>query len=231
MSQKPPGCIDVLYAVESMPGDHNRDFPVVAPLGWEDWGHDRPYPFASIIMVEPNQIMATKPHQAIQVTSDGNGLSYSEGVFAISDRYPLIVAKEPLPELLIFLRRMKKSLRPLQTVKKHQKPWIHVKNWHQQDIVFEPKHKRLDAADAYEVIHRWGGWERTKKSWRDRMNEMSRDFNYEDLDSRDRAENGFQKFCNDMGLNDGDGKDFQKPLEVLHTAIAIAREVANRSRS
>ena len=225
MSQKLPDCIDILLSVKAIPDCHNRDFPVVAVLGCEDWKHDQPYPFASIIAVEPKQIMADRAHQAIHVGYDNDGFFWSMGAYALDDRCALIVAKEPFPELLYYLRKTRQSFRPLIKAKYRQKPWIHVKNWHLQDMTFDDDSPQPDAAEAHAILRRWQGWEKDKKSWIDRFAEVN-GYNISHPKFVPGIENKFQKFCNAMGLSRGDGKDFQKQFEALDTAIILAKQVA-----
>lgn len=227
----PPYIHLISAEVKSMPEWHNRDFPVIAPLGHEKWDHDTPYPYASIIALEPKQSISAKPRPAIQVFSADGSECVSYGLLAVRDGYPLIVVKVPFPELMHYLRNAKKSISPLLNAKVNQKPWIHVKNWHEKDLEFFSDSDQFDAADAIKLIQQWGEWERDKKSWRSRMKRFWKGFNPGSLSARSAAENRFTKYCNAMGLERGDGKDFREPLEALYYALAFAQLVADRVKA
>ena len=227
----PPYIHLISAEVKSMPEWHNRDFPVIAPLGHEKWDHDTPYPYASIIALEPKQSISAKPRPAIQVFSADGSECVSYGLLAVRDGYPLIVVKVPFPELMHYLRNAKKSISPLLNAKVNQKPWIHVKNCHEQDLTFSSNSDQFNAAVALMVLKKWGEWESENKSWRERMGNIWPDFNPRSLSAREAAENLFAKNCKAMGLKRGDGKDFKEALEDLDFALNYARISAARMRA
>lgn len=224
----------IAYGVDVVSGDHNPDCPVIVPLGAIRENPSGESPFAAILALDRNDRIARQPRLCIHVSKDENGFFFSDGVFAVKSAYPTITSAIPFPQLCEGLRKDRREWSPLLNIRKGERPYLHVKNWHEGDKDFDLEDNQLGAAACLEILRLWNGWEEPdprsgkSKNWKQRMFDIHdpKDFSGDNVDDLiKKATNKFQKLCNDLGLVSGQKIDNANAFSALSVCLDVAVRV------
>lgn len=222
---KPPGGFTIQEANEHVTKSHRPDCPIVVPLLGGSTDQDDAAPFAAILALDPGAKIAAAPRLCIHVGWSDGQFWFADGVFAVRDKYPLILSTVEFPELCKALRKDRREWSRLLNFKRGQKPHLHVKNLQEGDISLTLKEEQLGAAEFLRAMLKWNTWEQEGADWRSRLMEIREQPKDKKQAEIDKDANTFQAKCNSLGLRKGTRLDRDDSLDRLSDCLRVAMKV------
>lgn len=207
-----------------VPSDHNPDCPVVVPYGNTKPIGENSYVLASVVAFKPGERVAAKSRTCMHCIWNNSVVDYASGVFACEESCPVLVSDRPLPPMIESLRTPHKEWTVFLSKESWEKPYTRLKNWEQGDLNFEPKSPTYCPATSYAILRKWDDMESKDCSWKERMAECLGPMSGDEEQFK-RAINGFQKYCNSLGLNKGHKCNLDDALAGLSLCIDVAKRV------
>ena len=217
----------VYCGIETIPLDHDRNAPVVAPFHEERWNRsDLPCPKAVIYTLDQGERIADKPRPCICVFNEDNDIFFHDGFYAIESKDAIAVSAVLFPALCSVLRIIPREWTKLVPTEKSQAPYMLVKVVHEglwnidehpdnATDIYGPSALLVLLAQWAEMNSKNWGWSKRTRSV---LGEKKATTAAAKKELNLAQEDKFPRFCRKHGLARKDKRDFEHELEGLWAA-------------
>jgi hypothetical protein len=217
----PVDCLPKVYReIETIPLDHKHDAPVVALFDEKQWNRHGPCPKAVIFTLDKGERIADKPRYCICIFNEDNGISFSDGFYAIESKDTIAVSAVLFPVLCEALRIVPREYANLIPTKSTQAPHMLVEAAHNGtwNIGDDPDmiSDGYGATAILMLLIQWDEMNSKNWGWRKRAHSVLGKKPTPDTD--DAQTDRFPKFCRKIGLDRKDKRDFKRELAGLWAA-------------
>jgi hypothetical protein len=195
--------VRVICNADAAPSDHNRDTPLIVTPSPILGVPGRAGQFASIIVLEKGEKLASASRLCIHVLWEKNDIVFADGVIGFACMAHLIPFPKPVPLLANALRRSRREWSELLSPRPNEKPSLALKNYYEGDKEFDLKGSELGACDVLMALLKWNSLNTSGADWYKRLCEISNPTKLKTAEDVAKAVNRFEKFCKELGLKKG----------------------------
>ena len=186
--------------------------------------------YASIIALSKGENVATKSRICLHVmrTRDGED-EFADGVLGVKGKALVIRSSQPWPEMWKALSRPVKAFAGLTNTRRGEPPYLRVKNLHEDGycICAPLEEGAVYGIYALAALSNWNQWQNGDVQWRARLDDLHPKALISSKSSNDlhKMANSLEKFCADIGLQNGNLTDFREAYTHLSICLDTAHTI------